>query len=197
MNKILMFSGGIDSTYLAWKLMSSGIFLNLHHVSIRNDSEKMWKPQYNAIFGIIKYFIENGMNFKYTQSEFHFFGWSQIGFDSDILLLAAQKVAQNFVGEVEVILGWNPADMLRPRIADRAKRNVTANIWSALVQSAPNRDMIADLKYPLIEWDKTKEEMIQEMPKDLLDMTWSCRRPVDGNPCGRCHACKAKNNHLF
>lgn len=167
--------------------------MNLHHVSIRNDAEKMWKPQYTAIFDILQYFMELDLNFKYTQSEFHFFGWNQIGFDSDILLLTAQKVAQNFNGKVEILLGWNPADMMRPQIADRAKRSVTSNIWKALVQSAPNRCDIADLQYPLIDWNITKEEMIQEMPKDLLELTWSCRRPDNGNPCGHCHACKAKN----
>ena len=169
--RILMFSGGIDSTYMAWKLMTIGTDkLHLHHVSIRNDADLLWKKQDEAMKPIISYFRNLGFKFGYSESIFEFRGWIQVGFDSDLLLLIAQKVAQNFDEKVELLLGWNPTDMKRSSIADRATRHVTDNIWKALIESARNRqDIDRTLHFPLIENNVTKTEMIKEMPQELLD----------------------------
>lgn len=187
-----MFSGGIDSTYLAWKYLSTGTEnLHLHHVSIRHDTEKMWQFQDESVRRILHYFIEQDFKFEYSESKFEMLGWIQNGYDSDTLMLVAQKLAQNFDDQVQVVMGWNPTDMRRSSIDDRARRNVSANIWSALVESARNRHQIEKkIHFPLIENKLTKIEMIKEIPQSLLDLTWSCRRPKDGNPCERCHACK-------
>lgn len=198
--KILMFSGGIDSTYLAWKLMLDKTKnLHLHHVSIRNDSDKMWKQQDKAVKPILEYFKDQGFEFEYSESVFEFFGWIRVGFDSDILLLIAQKLAQNFGrSKIEVLLGWVPSDMRRSVIAERARRHVTSNIWEALIESATNRKVIdKTLHFPLIEENITKIKMIRDMPQELLDLTWSCRKPRNGNPCGHCHACRDKSNALI
>jgi 7-cyano-7-deazaguanine synthase in queuosine biosynthesis len=51
---------------------------------------------------------------------------------------------------------------------------------------------------PQVEWilpvyDTPKAELAAALPQKLLDLTWSCRRPVDGvRPCGVCKACKAR-----
>ena len=190
--KILMFSGGIDSTYLAWKLMKNKTpNLHLHHASIRNDADTCWKKQDEAMEPILSYFKDRGFEFEYSESVFEMYGWNQVGYDSDLLLLIAQKLAQNFDGEVQVLMGWNPTDMKRSCIDDRARRGVTQNIWLALIESARNRqDIDKTLYFPLIEEGITKTEMMREIPQDLLFLTWSCRRSKDGTPCGRCHACR-------
>ena len=156
-----MFSGGIDSTYLAWKLLIDKTpNLHLHHVSIRNDVESCWKKQDEAMEPILSYFKRQEYKFEYSESVFEMFGWSQTGYDSDLLLLVAQKLAQNFDEKVEVILGWNPTDMKRSCIEDRARRGVTGNIWTALIESARNRDNIdKTLYFPLIEKNITKIEI--------------------------------------
>ena len=36
-------------------------------------------------------------------------------------------------------------------------------------------------------------ELVAALPQELLDLTWSCRRPIDGfRPCGACKACRAR-----
>ncbi|HEX5767762.1 MAG TPA: 7-cyano-7-deazaguanine synthase, partial [Burkholderiales bacterium] len=51
---------------------------------------------------------------------------------------------------------------------------------------------------PNVEWlfpvyDTPKAELIAALPQALLDLTWSCRRPLDGfRPCGVCKACMAR-----
>jgi 7-cyano-7-deazaguanine synthase in queuosine biosynthesis len=43
---------------------------------------------------------------------------------------------------------------------------------------------------------KTKQELAQGLPPGLLELTWSCRRPVrekgTDRPCGGCKACLAR-----
>jgi 7-cyano-7-deazaguanine synthase in queuosine biosynthesis len=191
-----MFSGGMDSTYLAWKLLSEGIHnLHIHHVYIKNR-EKIGREQYKHVAPIISYLKNQDFKFEYSESAFEF-PLNRIGFDSDLLLLVAQKICQNMHGQVQLYMGWNPHDMKRRVIADRAKRHVTDNIWKALIESCNNRARIVkEIRYPLIEWNKYKFHMIQEMPKELLDLTWSCRSGIDGIECGKCHACKEKKSAL-
>jgi 7-cyano-7-deazaguanine synthase in queuosine biosynthesis len=42
----------------------------------------------------------------------------------------------------------------------------------------------------------TKRELAATLPRELLEMTWSCRRPVRAaegfRPCGSCKACLAR-----
>jgi len=186
--KLLMLSCGIDSTYLAWKMvMDKTPDLHFHHVSLRTR-EPLWKKQDERVEPILSYLREIH-DFEYTESMFEY-SYPHMGFDSDLLLLVAQKVCQMFshFKWIEVYMGWNPTDMTRRLVADRAKRNVTPNIWSALVESARNRQYIDHkLHFPLIEQNIVKIDMMKEIPKKLLDLTWSCR---NANNCGICQTCK-------
>lgn len=191
--KLLMFSGGMDSTYLAWNLLSTKTPLDLHYISIRNDTESIWKQQDIRTKQIVEYFKHQSFDFNFTKSKFELFGYKSTGFDSDLILLVAQKIVQNYYDNVDVLLGWNPYDMKRPIIADRAKRHVTSNIWKALVESTMNRDFInKELQFPLIEQNITKIDMMKAMPNELLDLTWSCRKGGD-EPCNKCHSCRERN----
>jgi 7-cyano-7-deazaguanine synthase in queuosine biosynthesis len=43
----------------------------------------------------------------------------------------------------------------------------------------------------------TKRELAASLPPELVELTWSCRRPVrrggDWVPCGACKACLARH----
>ena len=195
--KIVLLSGGMDSTYLAWRLLREGTDgVHLHHVSIRTSVENRWKNEDIAVPKIIEYFKQQGFKFQHSYSVSEFYDTERIGWDSDTVLLYAQKLAQHLHLEpyIEVLLGWNPHDAARPEVAERAERNVTGNIWKA--QSASNRYNIdEELKFPLIEWKINKDTMFKELPKELLDMTWTCRRGGK-EPCGCCHSCIEKESAL-
>ena len=40
----------------------------------------------------------------------------------------------------------------------------------------------------------TRQEMLDEMPRELFELTWSCREPVQTEfgwePCGNCQVCE-------
>jgi len=193
--KLLMFSGGIDSTYLAWKLLNENTdSVHLHHVSIRNDVDRMWKQQDKSVASIIEYFKDQGFEFGYSESAFEFYGQEKIGFDTDLLMLVGQKVAQNFGSiRIEFLLGLNILDLQSPPVAARIRRNVYNNLWSAVVATAPNRAVIdKNVYFPLIDENVSKEQMMQDMPQPLLNMTWSCRKPKNGVPCGKCRSCQER-----
>jgi 7-cyano-7-deazaguanine synthase in queuosine biosynthesis len=191
MNKLVMLSGGLDSTYLSWKMMSEGEKPHLHHVHIING-ESVGRNQYKRIQPILSYFKKQNFIFRYTESKFE--NRKVIGFDSDLLLLVAQKICWNVKKPVQLVMGWNPFDMTRPAIASRAERNITSNLWNALIDSTNNKFIEREISFPLIEKNIYKEDMIREMPKELLDLTWSCRKSTNGVPCNKCHACIERSN---
>lgn len=197
--KILMFSGGLDSTYLAWRLLTNNDDpdgVHIHYVSIRNSCEQLWKKEDEIVPKIITYFKEHNYNFLYTKSKFEFFNQQSIGFDSDLILVVAQKLCMNAYGKkIDVVLGWNPYDLTRPEIAARAENHITQNIWTALVESTNKQHVInKELQFPLLDWNITKDIMIKEMPKELSDLTWSCRQSID-IPCGQCHSCIERKHY--
>ena len=194
-----MFSGGLDSTYLAWRLLSSNDDpdgIHIHYVSIRNDCEQIWKKEDVITDQIINYFKSCQFKFIYSKSKFEFFGQPSIGFDSDLILVVAQKLCMNAYGnQIDVLFGWNPYDLTRPEIARRSENHVTQNIWKALVESVGNKDRInKELQFPLLDWNITKDIMIKEMPTELSDLTWSCRQNIN-SPCGQCHSCIERNHY--
>jgi 7-cyano-7-deazaguanine synthase in queuosine biosynthesis len=53
---------------------------------------------------------------------------------------------------------------------------------------------------PSVEWlfpvyDVAKDELAAALPQALLELTWSCRRPLEGfRPCGTCKACRVRQD---
>ena len=99
--------------------------------------------------------------------------------------------------KVTLEVGDNADDYLQADVQERAERKVSANLWTAILESLdkPFRDKIAPkVAYPLK--NMTKAEIIKTLPPDLLDLCWSCRDPVRNDdailPCGICHACKQR-----
>ena len=42
--------------------------------------------------------------------------------------------------------------------------------------------------YPLINMDKI--DVVRAIPRDLLDLCWYCRVPLNNKKCGNCFTCK-------
>ena len=193
--KLLMLSGGLDSSYLAWKLIQEGETVHAHHVSLRNNVNPIWKQQLKAVENVLDFIKRQGCTIEHSTSRFDFYDFNSVGFDSDLFLLVAQKVAQNLFlrfDKVDLVLGWLPSDIIRSTsIINRGERKVSQNIWSALIASTKRPERInSEIQTPLITHNLNKLDILYRIPQELSDMTWSCRRPdKEGNPCGRCFSC--------
>jgi 7-cyano-7-deazaguanine synthase in queuosine biosynthesis len=191
---LLMLSGGVDSTWLLHHYLGeTNQRVHAHHISMRYPHQERWRAEDPACERIVAWCRENMREFEYSTSRFDL-DFHRIGWDSDLQLLVASKVALNLgPGPITLALGWCAEDLERPRVRERQERGVTPALWRALCESAGRPNLTRDIAMPIVERRLSKADLVAQLPDDLLELTWSCRSPVftDGTarPCGRCHAC--------
>jgi 7-cyano-7-deazaguanine synthase in queuosine biosynthesis len=191
---IVLFSGGLDSTYLLWKMLNEQRNIHVHHVSIRSHREPMWKEQDEAVKKILEH-LWAIRPFKYTESVYEWFCSDQLAFDTDVVISHAQPVVKMINPEIRIHLhiGWTPEDMKIPIVQERVKHDVSNNLWRALKLSLGNPPNLPDiLTKRLVDDNITKKDMLQELPPELLELTWTCRTPVHGKKCNMCSSCQER-----
>jgi hypothetical protein len=195
---LLMLSGGLDSSYLLYYLLvDTNYEIHTHHISLRYDVEPRWAEEDTATNNVINY-CQKIRNFSSSESRFDFRGFGHVGWDSDLQVLVAARVAPNLRKKVRVAIGWTCDSVNKLIVKSRLERNVTANIWTACRNSVdkPERRKLLNEKlwFPLVDMGMYKKDILRNCPDDLVDLTWSCRKPVkkDGKsvPCGKCFVCK-------
>lgn len=205
-----MLSGGLDSTFLLYDLLNNTDYkIHTHHISLRYDTEPRWREEDNATAKILEYCHKNYREFTHSFSRFDFTGFKKhIGWDSDVQMLAASKVAPNLITYAEdyitLALGWTTDSFEKTEVIERLARNVTGGIWQALLNSIEPENIRQridpKIALPIIEKSMYKKDILKEIPKELLQFSWSCRKPdySSGTPqqCGKCHACKLINKSL-
>ncbi|MGD2045982.1 MAG: hypothetical protein PVJ80_16620 [Gemmatimonadota bacterium] len=191
---LLMFSGGVDSTWLLHHYLSeTDLRVHAHHISIRYPHQKRWRAEDPACEKIVDWCRNNLRGFEYSVSRFEL-DFHRIGWDSDLQLLVASKVALNLgPGPITLALGWCTDDLERPRVRERQERGITPRLWEALCESAGRPLLSRTIAMPIVEQGLSKKDLLDQLPDGLLELTWSCRNPVfthgTPRPCGECHAC--------
>ncbi len=193
---LVLLSGGVDSAaMLHHYLTRTENPVHAHHISIMNRLENRWQQELAACKAIVERCQALYRPFGFSTSAFECMSLPRyIGWDSDVYFLAATRVAPNLQAEsVQVAVGWTSDDLKRPQVIDRMTRGVPKRVWEALRDSVDHGGRLkADLAEPLV--GLTKVEIMAAMPSELLELAWTCRRPVlkDGQayPCGECHACR-------
>lgn len=201
---LINLSGGIDSTYLLWKYLTNKEHVLVHHCNMINHEGRS-APEKIAVDKIISWFLENGLDtFKYIETTFDY---------GDLEFI---------VKDIEVV-GFMSAVILRsPEYRNMRHIAVSANAHDesnnpedlsvirreGLIKLIGPKPLVSEIIFPMLHL--TKKEIIDEMPRELLEMTWFCRRPItfdsSGNeiirnskdaarwePCKQCHTCK----HVF
>ncbi len=187
MQTMLNWSGGIDSTYVMWKwcLDNPKEKLLVHHCSLRTYQHR-WKKEDQAVNKILKWFEENGItNFEYVETIFDVEEAHPMLYDITLMWMAAGSVIMSRkYNTITKFLVNTPQDEFirlgkkRPVVHAQAER-----VRKAIIQ----RDLES------IHYVKGlyKKDIINAMPKDLLELCWFCRTPTkNGRPCGSCHTCK-------
>jgi 7-cyano-7-deazaguanine synthase in queuosine biosynthesis len=184
-----MFSGGLDSTAMLVKLLAgSADELRVHHIRMINR-EGRDRAEQRAVESIVSYCRARYRPFGYSESALDFSGLQAIPIDYLAIAFVACQVAIDTPGCDRVAVAALAADT---DIANRSARQRA--VFDAMYQCYRARK----LGEPRVEWiypvyDTPKDELAAALPQELLDLTWSCRRPLEGlRPCLVCKACRAR-----
>jgi 7-cyano-7-deazaguanine synthase in queuosine biosynthesis len=189
MSTLVMFSGGLDSTAMLVKLLAeSADALRVHHIRMINK-EKRDLAEQRAVEGILAYCRAHYRPFRYSESALEFAALEAIPIDYLSIAFVACQVAIDTPGCTRVAVGALAADTDIENRAARQRRvfEVMYECYRARKLGEPQVEWI----YPVFRTPKA--ELAAALPQALLDLTWSCRRPLEGlRPCGACKACRAR-----
>lgn len=189
MTTLVMFSGGIDSTAMLVKLLAeSPDELRVHHIRMVNKEDRD-RAERRAAETIVAYCRARYRPFRYSESALDFSGLEAIPIDYLSIAFVACQVAIDTPGCSRIAIGALAADTDIANRSARQKRvfDVMYECYRARKLGEPRVDWI----YPV--YDTPKAELAAALPQELLDLTWSCRRPLEGfRPCLTCKACRAR-----
>ena len=184
-----MFSGGIDSTYMLVKLLAEGADeLRVHHIRMDNR-EMRAQAEGRAVDSILAWCRARYRPFRYSESALDFRSLAAIPIDYLCIAFVACQVAIDTPRCTRIAVGALAADT---DIESRSARQRRA--FDAMYECYRARK----LGEPHVEWiypvyGMPKAGIVAALPAELLALTWSCRRPVDGlRPCLACKACNAR-----
>lgn len=173
-----MFSGGLDSTGVFYKLIKDKINLHVHHMNLINIENRNLAESL-AVKKICEY-MKNLGDFVYSESshEFPCFD-NNFMYDSDMYNFMAGSICCSDKNITNVALGLTKSD-LSSAVSYRISRG--KKIFESFSSNAKKI-------YPLA--DMTKKEIYYYLPEDLRNLTWSCRKPIyDKEEIKRCNKCK-------
>ena len=189
-----MFSGGLDSAYLLWYYLEQTKYnIHAHHV-VLHDRQNRGDEELAAVENIYKYFSsyrEEG-RLTSTQSLIECMDIEYNVWESDLYFPIAVRVSASLPAPHKVFFGWSGNTAARLSIIERFDSGMYATLWAAHRQAIvekyrPRVPTMAE--FPLIERKFTKKQIIQDIPKELLDMSWSCRSPENSKPYNVCATC--------
>lgn len=202
MKKILcMFSGGLDSIGMLYKLLTEDEYANyiihVHHINMinienRSEAEKI------AVDNCCDWFKKNGKKFIYTENTIDFlFMKNNFPFDVDVIYFVAGQIISISLDTYEYItIGQTKTDLTHVHGIQGINLPRSKKLLDIMLAYYDK-----DIKriFPVIDY--TKKEIYDFLPEDLKNMGWSCRTPQKINDifikCGRCKSCKElKDNNI-
>jgi 7-cyano-7-deazaguanine synthase in queuosine biosynthesis len=187
MIKLIMLSGGLDSTYILYDAVkNSEDKIWVHHIVLKNSVEVRWKEELIAARKVMEY-CRKIRSFPYSESEWGFHFKKYFVWDIDVIAFTAAQIVPNIAGEdkVTLVTGRVKEDDNNPLSVQQLE--YTQTLWEAASKKFAGK-VEKDILKPIRE--KHKKELITELPLDLLNMVWYCRNSDQGRPCGKCKSCK-------
>jgi 7-cyano-7-deazaguanine synthase in queuosine biosynthesis len=192
MTTLVMFSGGLDSTAMLVKLLAeTKDELRVHHIRMANREQRAEAEQ-AAVERIVAWCGGRYRPFRYSESALDFAALEAIPIDYLCVAFVACQVAIDTPGCNRIAIAALARDT---DIENRAARQ--RRVFDALYECYRARK----LGEPEVQWiypvyHATKRELAAALPRELLEMSWSCRRPVRTaqgfQACGACKACLAR-----
>lgn len=189
---LINLSGGLDSTYTAYTLLKENPdkqFLFFHLILI--NQEKRHEAEIKAVQNVLKYFKENGLNnFEYIESTFDYGDLSRVTI-KDIQIVAM------FNAIILKSPKWSKIDEI-PLCWHKGEVNLAGEKGQRVLTMFKTLEVERPIKLTFPIEHLTRRQMIDNMPKELLNFVTSCRnKDKDNNTCGTCSACEQyKKEHL-
>lgn len=196
--KLVMFSGGLDSTGALYKLLTeTDEPIHAHYIFIRNI-ERRGQAELRAVEALVPR-LQEVRTFTFTQSMWGFAQFNRhFVYDAEIVFFVAAQIALNEKRITHMVQGITKEDMevayeekdATPQLSSpHIKRawEIYNTCFKYTNQAPPLRDFPVE--------HMSKKEVWQMLPEDIREHTWSCRHPryrADGQPaiCGVCRTCK-------
>jgi len=191
MTTLVMFSGGIDSTAMLVKLLAeSADELRVHHIRMVNK-EKRDLAEQRAVEGILAWCRAHYRPFRYSESALDFSGLQAIPIDYLSIAFVACQVAIDTPGCNRVAVATLATDT---DIVNRSARQ--RRVFEEMYACYRARKLgEPDLEWTYPVYQTPKAELAAALPPQLLELTWSCRTPLQGfRPCGSCKACRVRRD---
>lgn len=184
---LLEYSGGLDSTYTLYDWLRNPAnkqkTILVHHVNLHHPKENRLYAEKAAVKNVLEWFRENGLrNFEYHESSFDYGSLPRISvkdiqivsmFSGIILRTPKWKTINN------LILSWHKGEVNATAI-NRGYR--IRAMFTAL-------DIEREIEFHFPIEFKTRKDMVEDMPEELLGLVHSCRHPVNYISCRRCRTC--------
>jgi len=192
MTTLVMYSGGLDSTAMLAKLLAeTDDELRVHHIRMANREDRADAEQ-AAVERIVAWCRDRYRPFRYSESALDFTGLEAIPIDYVCIAFVACQVAIDTprCNRIAVAALARDTDIENRSARQRRVFDTLYECYRARKLGEPEVQWI----YPV--YHSTKRELAAALPRELVELTWSCRRPVrdaeQWRPCGACKACLAR-----
>jgi len=183
----ILWSGGLDSTYLIYKNLLEGNTVYAYYIEINNNINKVIKEK-EAMESLTKLFIDKyGTAFDNRGTLVYIdvntlYGNCLIFSQMPIWITALQ-----FIGNVdEIQIGYCMNDDAISYLDDI--KNIHHSFSSIKTKEIP-------ISFPLSKIKK--EEELNFLPEEYKKLIWYCENPINNKPCHECCSCKRYNSIGF
>ena len=197
MATLVMFSGGLDSTAMLVRLLAQDEDeLRVHHIRMVNREGRDGAEQ-RAVEAILAWCRAHYRPFRYSESALDFSELAAIPIDYLSIAFVACQVAIDTPRCTRIAVGSLSTDT---DIVNRSARQ--QRVFQEMYACYRARKLgEPEVRWVFPVYDTPKADLARGLPPELLDLTWSCRRPVRSEggwkPCGACKACHARPKSGF
>lgn len=186
MSTLVMWSGGIDSTYvLAELLCETDVPVHAHHINLINH-ECRHVAEKKAVDDLLPK-LQAIRPFVYTESTIDHSQYRGIPYDMAVVCFEAGCVAR------DTMMRKNPAmpAITQWTVGTHKAEGHWNERWDVIKQITRGVCWHENTPEFYVGLETTKREEIQYLGKlQLFDDTWYCRTPVDGQRCVQCKTCQ-------
>ena len=132
----------------------------------------------NSVKSILKWLTDNGLtNYIYLESGFDY---GNLGY-----IIKDVEVCGFFLGVIIRNKNWTKIKQIlmpiyKPEAGERHNRGQNIRKMVGF-----NKDI--EIKFPIKHLEKI--DVLKMIPKDLFELCWWCRTPIESNVCGKCNTC--------